>query len=296
MGYTCIHRSKINPEKWQQCVNSTDKYHLYNQFWYLDIVCNRDWQALVWDDYRAVFPLPISGKFGLHFLQNPNLVQQLQFSGNKDEQDLKEFKKFIEQHYKFVALSTTSNLFSGESLSRYNLTLEVENYLSAKRGSTLRNNLKRAEKHALVLQESDDYVLGLEFLKTHFHLTGMIPSDAEWNFYKHVMQASQNQGKAKFMFVFKEDKPVQFAFWIVDDNTAYYFLNISNEEGRKFGASHFAIDAFIRQFEPQIQYIDFEGSSIEGVKRFYKSFGAKEEIYFLYKKNKLPFFLKWFKK
>lgn len=296
MGYKCIHRSKINPKKWSNCVNSSNRYHLYNQLWYLDIVCNKNWEALVWDEYRLVFPLPISGKFGMDFLQNPNLVQQLQFSGELREEDVVEFKQYLDKRYRFIALSTSENRFPDQSIERCNLIIDVDTYLNSKPSSTLRNNLKRAQKNNLILKEVFSYKEGLEFLKTHFHLTGVNPSEAEWIFYTHVMQGCLKEGKAKFVFVLKEEVPVQFAFWIVENNTAYYFLNISNQEGRTSGASHFAIDTFINQHKNQLNRIDFEGSSIEGVKRFYKSFGAKEENYFLYKKNRLPFFLKWFKK
>lgn len=296
MGYKCIHRTEINPEKWQNCINSSGQYHLYNQFWYLDIVCGKHWQALIWDDYRAVFPLPISGKLGLQFLQNPNLLQQIKFCGDVCQQDIEELKMFIQSKYKFIALSTSSDVFEGKSKPRCNLTLDIDTYLRTKRSSTLRNNLKRADKHQLKLQIDHDYKEGLLFLKQHFHLTGMVPTDAEWVFYEKVMKAAYSEGKAKFMFVLKDDQPVQFAFWIMVESVAYYLLNISNEKGRQYGASHFAIDAFIRQHENRINLVDFEGSSIEGVKRFYKSFGATETPYYLYYRNTLPFFLKWFKK
>lgn len=294
MGYKCIHRSEISLEKWEECAQNSGRYRLYNQLWYLDIVSNGNWQALVWDDYRVVFPLPISGKFGLNFLQNPNLVQQLDFLGQVTEQDINEFREFVKAHYTFIALST-SQLIYPDQAERCNLTLDTNEYILSKPSSTLRNNLKKATKAKLELKSMEFYEQGLDFLKTHFHLTGTQPDEAEWRFYEAVMKGVQKEGKAKFMFLLKEDKPVQFAFWIVEHNTAYYLLNISNKEGRTCGASHFAIDEFIRQ-NPNVSLIDFEGSSIEGVKRFYKSFGAKEESYYLHKINKLPFFLKWFKK
>ena len=296
MGYKCIHRTEIDQKKWQTCVRKSDRHRLYNQFWYLDIVCNKQWQALIWDDYRAVFPLPISGKFGLSFLQNPNLVQQLDILGDIKSSDYDDCKRFIDHHYKFIAVSTSTELFKNNSITRSNLILDTKSYVFAKVGSTLRNNLKKASKSQLQLKEVASYHEGLAFLKTHFHLTGVNPSEQEWMFYERVMKEVEQAGKAKFVFVLKDQVPIQFAFWIVEEYTAYYFLNISNEEGRACGASHFAIDAFIRTLGRDIQLIDFEGSSIEGVKRFYKSFGAQEEHYFLYKNNRLPFFLKWFKK
>ncbi len=42
--------------------------------------------------------------------------------------------------------------------------------------------------------------------------------------------------------------------------------------------------------------LDFEGSSIPGLARFYKGFGANPSNFFLLKYNNLPFPFKYFKK
>ncbi len=294
MAYKCIHRSKIDAYNWAKCVSRSSTQSIYNQIWYLDIVCGKNWKALVWGDYRAVFPLPISGKFGMNFLQNPNLVQQLDIIGHATEADIIELKTFIQLHYKYIALSTRQPIFS-KNIERINLMLNVEDYLKAKPSSSLRSNLKKAKDNHLVLKNDNSFVDGLNFLKKYFHLTGMSPSDSEWMFYEDIMKKVHKAGKARFSYSFKGTEIVQFAFWIVDNDIAYYLLNISNEEGRKCGASHFSIHTFISQNQ-NLKLVDFEGSSIEGVKRFYKSFGAIEEPYYLYRENKLPFFLKWFKK
>ena len=41
----------------------------------------------------------------------------------------------------------------------------------------------------------------------------------------------------------------------------------------------FLINFFIKQHACKNEFLDFEGSNIKGVKRFYKSFGAVEKNY-----------------
>jgi hypothetical protein len=56
------------------------------------------------------------------------------------------------------------------------------------------------------------------------------------------------------------------------------------------------MDGLISQMAGSNFFIDFEGSEIEGIESFYKSFGASKRIYFGYKKNNLPKFISWIKK
>lgn len=295
MSYKRIKSSEIDSKKWDLCTKKTGRYRLYAQIWFLDLVCINGWEALIWDDYRAVFPMPKAKKLYLSFLDNPNLLQQIDVYGELFSDEKQEFQNFIRNQFDFIVLSTTHKIFD-TNLEKINLVLNVNSYLTSKPSSTLRNNLKKASNNNLQLSSETGYKNGLLFLKQYFHLTGHNPDNKEWNFYESIMKACEKNGKGRFQFVMKDGKPVQFSFWIVEQNTAYYLLNISNPEGRNYGASHFAIHQFMVDNQQEVDLIDFEGSSIEGVKRFYKSFGAIEETYFVYKENRLPFFLKWFKK
>jgi hypothetical protein len=45
----------------------------------------------------------------------------------------------------------------------------------------------------------------------------------------------------------------------------------------------------INRFSGTKTILDFEGSDIPGIKRFFKGFGSKEEKYYFVKWNRLPF-------
>ena len=61
----------------------------------------------------------------------------------------------------------------------------------------------------------------------------------------------------------------------------------------KTGASHFLVNELMKLHIGKI--VDFEGSNIEGVARFYKGFGAHHTFYSTVKINRLPFYLRWLK-
>ena len=58
-----IEHKDIDFKKWDSCVANSLNRLIYGFSWYLDVVCN-DWDALVYNDYEAVFPLPKRKKWG----------------------------------------------------------------------------------------------------------------------------------------------------------------------------------------------------------------------------------------
>ena len=53
-----IQHKDIDFEKWDACVANSFNRLIYGFSWYLDVVCD-DWDALVLNDYEAVFPLSL---------------------------------------------------------------------------------------------------------------------------------------------------------------------------------------------------------------------------------------------
>ena len=79
-------------------------------------------------------------------------------------------------------------------------------------------------------------------------------------------------------------------------NRAYYILVGNHPAGKTGGASHALIDTFIKDHAGKKMMLDFEGSDIPNLAFFYSSFGAVEEKYPSIRLNRLPFYLKFFKK
>ena len=46
----------------------------------------------------------------------------------------------------------------------------------------------------------------------------------------------------------------------------------------------FLVESVLKQYDNKEYILDFEGSEIEGVARFYKGFGAQDQPYYYYKK------------
>ena len=68
-------------------------------------------------------------------------------------------------------------------------------------------------------------------------------------------------------------------FFISYLNRDVLLFNVSNKKFKHVNAMTFLLDAHIHKNAMKKKILDFEGSNISGVKRFYKGFGATETSY-----------------
>ncbi len=70
-------------------------------------------------------------------------------------------------------------------------------------------------------------------------------------------------------------------------NRIYYLSPVSSALGKEILSMTFLVNNLISEAKMKNLIIDFEGSSIEGVARFYAGFGAQKEFYGYWKKFKI---------
>ena len=75
-----------------------------------------------------------------------------------------------------------------------------------------------------------------------------------------------------------------------------YLKGFTSSEGKKCGAMHFLFDFLIHELSNKRKVLDFGGSNVESVARFYKGFGAKDCLYLHLQLNRLPSIIKWLKR
>ena len=67
--------SEIDKSRWDNCIKASPAGIAYAASWYLDLV-SPGWEALIEDDYAAVFPLTSRRKYGFNYLFQPFFTQQ----------------------------------------------------------------------------------------------------------------------------------------------------------------------------------------------------------------------------
>ncbi len=166
----------------------------------------------------------------------------------------------------------------------------IESFFSA----NTRRNIAKAKKNGF------SFVQGIR-LDTYlnFKSANLPPgvSNTAIQTLKNIIAFGQYKGIGEIQGVFTPDNElcaaVYFCRW---KDRVIYFNAVSSEEGKKLGGMYFLLNHFIEQNAGKNLTLDFEGSMIPGVARFYAGFGATPETYFQLKINRLPLPLRWIKR
>ena len=113
---------------------------------------------------------------------------------------------------------------------------------------------------------------------------------------KTLIAFGQRKGKGKIYGVYTNNNELCAAAYFCKNKERLIYLSAAtNTTGKELGGMYFLLNEFIKQHAGNTIILDFEGSIIPGVARFYSGFGAKAESYFQLHFNRLPLLLKWVK-
>ena len=88
------------------------------------------------------------------------------------------------------------------------------------------------------------------------------------------------------------DKLCAAVLWVYSETRLIYLNAVSSDAGKEKRAMFLMVDDCIERNAGKEAIIDFEGSMIPGVARFFQGFGSKENNYMRIRKSKIPFTLK----
>jgi hypothetical protein len=298
-----LRQSEIDKEKWDHSIDIAENGLIYAYSFYLDTMA-KHWDALVVGDYEIVFPLTWNEKYGMRYLSQPFLTAQLGIFGkNVTQADRDELINNIPTSFRYIDISLNSgNILSAPpifSMQRSNFVLPLNNSydkIVEQYNENLRRNLKKAAQAGCVIKKGLDVeeVIRLAIVQMKQH--GNEPKNNVDRFRKLYRLLSDKKMAVSYGVADPQNNLLASAAFFILNDRAYYILVGNAASGREFGASHALIDAFIKDHADKLKWLDFEGSDIPSLASFYRSFGAEQEVYPALKINRLPFYLKWFKK
>ncbi len=301
MKISYVKHNDIDFSKWDDCINHSLNGIVYAYSWYLNIVAG-EWDALIGDDYRAVFPLVKGKKYGVLYLYQPLFTQQLGvFSPIRiDSQIIKSFldsipKKFQYQIINFNTYNYLENV-EGEVFERVTYQFDlIQPYFDL--SSNYNDNTKRNISKSIAMGVSVNKMLSVaDYI--HFKRQNLIvplKGDPIERLNRIMLQALE-KGVGEIYAAFTDQRELcAAAFFIRSNEKVIYLSAASNELGRTNRAMFTLVDQFINDYSESHLVLDFEGSSIVSVARFYAGFGAKKCTYQQIVVNRLPWYLKLFK-
>lgn len=297
-----IKHTDIDSEKWAQCIENAENSRIYANIWHLDRTAIV-WDALVYGDYEFVLPLPVRKKFGFSYIYQPLFCQQLGIFPEPTAFIAAEFYKLLFDKFRYVDIHLNARNPSIQKkeeldfLPRHNYLLDLQyNYKSLERSysTNTKRNIAKTDKNNL------QYISGIR-LEDYLAFKNANLNDkvSKKNIekLKSIIAFGQYKGIGEIYGVYNTENEmcaaVYFCRW---KNRVIYLNAATSEKGKKLGAMYFLVDNFIRANAERNLMLDFEGSMIPGVARFYSGFGATPETYFQLKFNRLPLPFKWLKR
>lgn len=293
----------INKKKWDACISNSSSPSIFVYSWYLDIVCT-NWGALVLGDYDAVFPLAPKIKYKIHYLYQPFFTRYFGvFSKSEIRSNITaDFFNAIPPQFKYIefCLQEEINFKSAAFVlleKKFQLLDLNQKYETIQKNfsDNSRRNVKKAIKAGLKIQPdiSPDKIVNL-FKITKGNELEIFNLD-DYKILIALMNKCNDLNKGQSIAVYDGDQLCAAAFFMFNGNRFTFLKSGVTNEGKSKGAMHLLFDYFIRVNAEKKYQLDFGGSSVENVARFYKNFGAKDCVYLQVKQNNLPKIVQWVK-
>lgn len=301
MNIKYIKQAAIDKAKWDTCVKQARCSHPYALSDYLDAITDAKWNALVMGDYDAVMPLPARQKMGIQYVYQPFYAQQLGiYTSTTIDVSLEQaFIQAIPKHYSYIDIQ----LNYSHPVSKHqkcNLILDLNqtrDTLYVNYSNNLKRNIQKALQYNLQFKKLDELQTFLSFAKQiMLNENQAIYSTSIYNTLEKISKMLFSKGIAHIYQVSYQDEICTMMLVVEYRNRLINLVPLTSSKGKEVSSSPFLYHQLIQQSAGSPKYFDFEGSEIAGVKQFYKQFGAIEEYYPILKINRLPIWMRWFKK
>ena len=294
------------------CKNHNREIPLFMQDWYLDIVCKKEWDVLIYskdNECVAFFPYYIYRKYSFSSVR-PAMFSPYQYPVlNKDylnkhpkilnnNHSLYHFEGEVSEYFaseldkmrlSACFLNTTTDFlsitpfvwhrFSASVRFTYILDLSNEDVFSSF-SNTLKKKIRKAERELVITDKQWDLKQIYTVLQTTFiRQKTTIPYSFEL-FSNIVTTCEKNNLGKLFVCTDNKDNVLSVLFIAWDSECAYSLIGGSNYDNEQRDAGTFTQYASI-MYAKQIgkRRYDFEGSMLKGVENFFQQFGTERKIY-----------------
>ena len=293
-----------NKEKYREFCKKEKDIPIFSKDWWLDTVCQEsDWDVVLFEkggEIWASLPYQKTKKAIFEIITMPKLTQTMgvyikyppkqkyykKLSWEKEVMEIliSNLPKvdYFSQNFDHSITNWLPFYWAGfEQTTRY--TYIIENISIEELEKNFETDIRRRRRKAY---EIGIKIIESEDIETFYKLNTMtfarknIGISYSFEFVKNLFENCKENSAVKMYFAKYQDEVIAVNFLVYDDNTVYYLMGGIDQSKKDLGA----MDAI--QFE-SIKFalesgrrFDFEGSMIESIEKYFRSFGAVQTPYF----------------
>jgi len=246
-------------------------------------------------------PLLVRHKMGLDYIYHPFFVQQLGVFGKgaSSSDIVRDFLNAIPSKFKVIDTNlNTHNCLQSGQVKNHGITCHldlIESYeqIGARYNENTRRNIKKATERGVFISSGGDPGFLIEaFRKSRGRDIGKF-SEKDYKTLSKLIYTMVHKGVATIESAYSaENNFCAGAVFAKSFGKSIFLFSGTTPQARENGAMFLLIDNYIKRNAGQDMVLDFEGSKIPNLLRFYKGFGSKECVFLHVRINKLPLLLK----
>ncbi|MCF6365953.1 MAG: hypothetical protein L3J35_07080 [Bacteroidales bacterium] len=270
---------------WDKCISRAQNGDVFGYSWYLDAVYI-EWDALIIDDYKAVFPVPVKKIAGIKIIEKPIFLSKLNLyiSQNLNVEITSDFfKPLAGKLYSFYSDNKNLTVYSSKLIEKYSYRIDlISPYKSFQKtySGFFKEQLEIAKKNKLF------YNTGI--LPNGFVLLASVVNKLnkkKQNKLRVLSSLALRKNKGEIFGAFNEKNRLIAAVLFI---RSHYKTNIivaySSKEAQNKKALYGLIDHYLKIHSEKAITLDFFGLNLMPVE-FYKGLGAKQYPYYKIKKS-----------
>lgn len=283
--------ARIDRSRWDAVI-AADPHRLpYGFSWWLDIVTDNKWDAIIVDDYRVVFPLPFIKRFGpLRLVQRAIFTQQGGPYGQVEAGDLAAILSVVPRLLFFLDYPLMHGILPAalpanyQYYERVNLLFSLDEDYPALRQRLHKVQRRRLRKYpAPQLQATDrDQVL-----QTYRQFSGIRAGLQEIHYQKmhRLIDACIARDMALLYRLDDENGLLAAGFFPVYKGRIINLFAGSTEAGYAHSGMLRLLAGIFARHQGAGMLFDFEGSDLPGVQYFFRQFGPVDAPYLAIRKK-----------
>jgi hypothetical protein len=246
-------------------------------------------------------PLTWRSKYGIRYLYQPAFTQQTGIfsAGPAPPSVIEAFLLELDRHFRFVEIDLNHTNAYPSLIPRTNYILPLDapyEQLAAQYKKDLVRNLKVAHRNQLTYIKDVDLRTALLDFRREYASRLQAIREKDYRHFETLCLSLKKQDQVLTRAVFDKQEQLLCSAVLLRDNNRFYLIHSTTlPTGRSTEANHFLLDQFIREWAGSPMILDFEGSDHPGIAHFYANFGGIGQPYFFYRRNRLPWPIRWLK-